>query len=142
MVRCAVLEGPGPRRARTPSKGIIPDFADLSTTNLGLGTPSLIKAVFSPRRERIQKNLFMRPAWDGVANVLTLFRQSMTTAIIMLAKKMTREQRLPFEVSIDPFFSEGNMAYLRRGIAALDAGQGVHKTMAELERMEREGHYD
>ena len=63
---------------------------------------------------------------------------TMTTAIIMLAKKMTREQRLPFEVSIDPFFSEGNMAYLRRGIAALDAGQGVHKTMAELERMERE----
>ena len=27
----------------------------------------------------------------------------MTTAITMLAKKMTREKRLPFEVSIDPF---------------------------------------
>ncbi len=63
---------------------------------------------------------------------------TMTTAITMLAKKMTREQRLPFEASIDPFFSESNMTYLRQGIAALNAGQGIHKTMSELERMENE----
>lgn len=38
---------------------------------------------------------------------------TMTTAVTMLAKKMTREQRLPFEVSKDPFYSEANMRYLR-----------------------------
>ena len=37
----------------------------------------------------------------------------MTTAITMLAKKMTREKRLPFEVSMDPFYSDENMARLR-----------------------------
>jgi len=63
---------------------------------------------------------------------------TMTTAIIMLAKKMTREKRLPFEVSVDPFFSESNMTYLREGIAELDAGKGVHKTIEELERMANE----
>jgi len=49
---------------------------------------------------------------------------TMTTAIIMLAKKMTREKRLPFEVSLDPFFSESNLAYLREDIAELNAGKG------------------
>ncbi len=63
---------------------------------------------------------------------------TMTTAIIMLAKKMTREKRLPFEVSLDPFFSESNLAYLREGIAELNAGKGIRKTMEELEIMENE----
>lgn len=49
--------------------------------------------------------------FDSVCSDLGL---SMTTAITMLAKKMTREKRLPFEVSIDPFYSEENMARLRQ----------------------------
>ena len=60
---------------------------------------------------------------------------TMTTAIIMLAKKMTREKRLPFEVSVDPFYSESNLTYLREGIGELDAGKGVRRTIEELERM-------
>ncbi len=31
---------------------------------------------------------------------------SMTTAFTIFAKKMTREKRIPFEVSVDPFYSE------------------------------------
>ncbi len=61
---------------------------------------------------------------------------SMTTAFTIFAKKMSREKRIPFEVSIDPFYGEKNMAFLKRGIAELDAGRGVRKTMAELEAME------
>ena len=30
----------------------------------------------------------------------------MSTAVIMLAKKMAREKRIPFEVSVDPFYSD------------------------------------
>ena len=53
---------------------------------------------------------------------------SMTTAIIMLAKKMTRENRLPFEVSIDPFYSDENMTRLRKSIAQMEATGGtVHE---------------
>ena len=46
----------------------------------------------------------------------------MTTAITMLAKKMTREKRLPFEVSVDPFYSEQNMAELKRRIESIENG--------------------
>lgn len=50
---------------------------------------------------------------------------SMTTAFTIFAKKMGRERRIPFEVSVGPFYSEENFAHLRRSAAALDAGRGV-----------------
>lgn len=50
---------------------------------------------------------------------------NMTTAFTIFAKKMSREKRIPFEVSVDPFYSEANMAHLRQGIEALDAGKGA-----------------
>ena len=45
--------------------------------------------------------------------------------ITMLAKKMTREQRLPFELSVDPFYSEQNQARLRKSIAEMEATGGT-----------------
>ena len=60
---------------------------------------------------------------------------TMTTAVTMLAKKMTREKRLPFEAYIDPFYSEADLADLLEGVAELDAGKGVRVTMEDLERM-------
>ena len=50
---------------------------------------------------------------------------SMSAAFTIFAKKMGREHRIPFEVSIDPFYCESNMEHLRRGIAALNACLGV-----------------
>ncbi len=58
---------------------------------------------------------------------------SMTAAFTIFAKKVSRERRIPFEVSADPFYSESNLAHLRRGIAALDAGQGVAHDLIEDE---------
>lgn len=56
---------------------------------------------------------------------------SMSAAFTIFAKKVGREKRIPFEVSVDPLYSESNMAHLRRGIAALNAGQGVeHEPIA------------
>lgn len=67
----------------------------------------------------------LKKDFDTVCNELGL---SMTTAITMLAKKMTRERRLPFEVSVDPFYSDENMARLRRSIAQMEATGGtVHE---------------
>ena len=63
---------------------------------------------------------------------------SMTTAFTIFAKKVSREKRIPFEVSVDPFYSESNMEPLRRSVAELDAGYVVVKTMEELEAMENE----
>ncbi|MEG2137986.1 MAG: type II toxin-antitoxin system RelB/DinJ family antitoxin, partial [Oscillospiraceae bacterium] len=56
---------------------------------------------------------------------------SMTNAFTVFAKKVSREKRIPFDVSIDPFFSQRNMAHLLRGVEALDAGQGVEHELLE-----------
>ncbi|MBR6701033.1 MAG: type II toxin-antitoxin system RelB/DinJ family antitoxin [Firmicutes bacterium] len=56
---------------------------------------------------------------------------NMTTAFTIFAKKMSRERRIPFEVSIDPFYSESNLEHLRRGIKALNEGKGVEHELIE-----------
>jgi len=63
---------------------------------------------------------------------------NMTTAITIFAKKMSRERRIPFEVSADPFYSESNQAELNRRIAEIESGNAkfIVKTIEELEAME------
>ena len=57
---------------------------------------------------------------------------SMTAAFTIFAKKVSREKRIPFEVALDPFYTESNMEHLRRGVAALNAGKGtVHEIIEE-----------
>lgn len=50
---------------------------------------------------------------------------SMTTAFTIFAKKMTREKRIPFDVSVDPFYSENNMAYLKKVVEDIESGKAV-----------------
>ena len=61
---------------------------------------------------------------------------SMSTAFTIFAKKVTREQRIPFEVSVDPFYSESNFRHQRESLDQLHRGDVVPKTMEELEAME------
>ena len=65
---------------------------------------------------------------ENVCNELGL---SMSAAFTIFAKKVGREHRIPFEISVDPFYSENNVAHLRRGIAALNAGRGVEHDIIE-----------
>ncbi len=39
---------------------------------------------------------------------------TVSTAFKIFAKKMIREQRIPFDVSIDNFYSEDNIRYLQK----------------------------
>jgi len=48
---------------------------------------------------------------------------SMTTAFTIFAVKVGREQKIPFEVAADPFYSEANMARLRKAIADVKSGK-------------------
>ena len=73
---------------------------------------------------RMDENL--KRDFDEICNELGL---SMTTAITMLAKKMTREKRIPFEVS---------MAALNDSIEEMRQGKTVTRTLEELEAMEHE----
>lgn len=67
----------------------------------------------------------LKHEFDRVCNDLGL---SMSTAVTILAKKMIRENRLPFDVSIDPFYSETNMDRLRKSIAQMESTGGtVHE---------------
>ena len=57
---------------------------------------------------------------------------TMTTAFCVFAKTAVRKQKLPFEIAVDPFYSDNNMAHLRRGIAALNAGKGAEHELIEV----------
>ena len=48
---------------------------------------------------------------------------SMTTAFTIFAKKVTREKRIPFDVSIDPFYSDKNIRYLADIASDVAAGR-------------------
>lgn len=82
---------------------------------------------------RMDENL--KRDFDAICNELGL---SMSTVVNVLAKKMTREKRVPFEVSIDPFFSDLNMQALNESIREKDQGKVVVKTMSELDEMANE----
>ena len=57
---------------------------------------------------------------------------SMTTAFTIFARKAVREQKIPFEITGDPFYSPANMARLRKAAAEMDAGAGsVHKLIED-----------
>ena len=63
---------------------------------------------------------------------------TMTTAFTIFAKKMSREKRIPFEVSVDPFYSENNIKILKESIKQLEKGEAVVKTLDELKELENE----
>ena len=56
-----------------------------------------------------------------------------TVAFNMFARAVLREKRLPFDVTTesDPFYSESNLAHLRRGVAALNSGKGLEHDIIE-----------
>lgn len=59
---------------------------------------------------------------------------TLSTAYTMLLKAIVRTRALPFPlVASDPFYSDSNMAHLRRGIEALDSGKGKEHELIEVD---------
>lgn len=59
---------------------------------------------------------------------------SMTTAFTIFATQVSREKRIPFEISADPFYSESNMKHLRSVISDIESGKSIlkeHKLIEE-----------
>lgn len=65
---------------------------------------------------------------------------NITTFFMIYAKKALRDRRIPFEITASPdvFYSESNMAQLKKADQQVKDGKVVIKTMEELEAMEIE----
>ncbi len=48
---------------------------------------------------------------------------TMTTAFCIFAKKVVMEQKIPFEISTDPFYSEVNMQRLDKALKDVEEGK-------------------
>lgn len=55
-----------------------------------------------------------------------------TSALLnVFVKKVIREQRIPFTIESDSFYSASNMEFLKEGIKQLNAGNGVMHELIE-----------
>ena len=61
----------------------------------------------------------------GMEAVCKELGMNMSTAFNIFAKKMKREKRIPFDVSVDPFYSAENMNYLKKVTTEIDSGEAV-----------------
>lgn len=61
---------------------------------------------------------------------------TMSSAISIFLTKVANERRIPFEITVDPFYSEENIKQIKESIKQLNEGRTVVKTMKELEAME------
>lgn len=58
---------------------------------------------------------------------------TMTTAFCIFAKKAVKEQRIPFEISADPFYSTANMERLEKAIKDAENGKLTVHELIEVE---------
>lgn len=58
---------------------------------------------------------------------------TMTTAFCIFAKKAVKEQRIPFEISADPFYSTANMERLEKAIKDAENGKVTVHELIEVE---------
>lgn len=58
---------------------------------------------------------------------------NMTTAFTMFTKAVVRQNKIPFEIVADPFYSEENQLHLQKAIADLEAGKGQIHELIEVD---------
>ncbi len=56
-------------------------------------------------------------------NVLDDLGLTLSAAITVFLKKVGREHRIPFDLSVDPFYSESNIRYLEQKMEDYKAGR-------------------
>ena len=71
----------------------------------------MIKIAQTPVNIRIDEELKKQ-----AESLFLEFGMNMTTAITIFIKAVVREQKIPFEIKADPFYSETNMKFLTKEI--------------------------
>jgi len=69
----------------------------------------------------------------GFENFCEQVGMNASVAVNMFVKTVIREQRLPFEVKADPFYSVANMERLERSVKQLKEGKGKAHELIEVE---------
>lgn len=87
----------------------------------------MAQAMINFRMDADEKNSF--------ENICSQLGISITAAFNIFTKKVIREKRIPFDVSIDPFYSESNMQHLSEITSEIDSGKAV---LQEHELLEAE----
>ncbi len=52
---------------------------------------------------------------------------NMTTAFTMFTKAVVHQNKIPFEISADPFYSESNMKILKQRMENIESGKSTLK---------------
>lgn len=52
---------------------------------------------------------------------------TMSSAINIFLTKVANEKRIPFEISVDPFYSEEHIAMLERRVADMKKRKNIHE---------------
>ena len=58
---------------------------------------------------------------------------TMTTAMCIFAKMAVREQRIPFEITADPFYSSANIERLEKAVKDVEEGKVTEHELIEVE---------
>ena len=75
----------------------------------------MAQTMINIRMDTDEKNSF-----EEVCDQLGL---TITAAFKMFAKKVIRERRIPFDLTLDPFYSGTNLHYLEKITSEIDSGK-------------------
>ena len=75
----------------------------------------MAQSMINIRMDTDEKNSF-----EDVCDQLGL---TITAAFKMFAKKVIRERRIPFDLTLDPFYNETNINYLEKITSEIDSGK-------------------
>ena len=73
------------------------------------------QSMINIRMDTDEKNSF-----EDVCNQLGI---TITAAFKIFAKKVIRERRIPFDLSLDPFYNDTNLHYLEKITGEIDSGK-------------------
>ena len=85
----------------------------------------MAQATLSVRLDRTDKEMFDEFCRSAGLNA--------SVAVNMFVKDVLRKQKIPFDISGDPFYSEANLRWLRHSAAQVEAGQLETHDLIEVE---------
>lgn len=77
---------------------------------------------------RIDENV--KENFEGILNDIGL---TMTSAFNIFAKAVIRQNKIPFELEADPFWSKENQEHIRKALQELEEGKFVEHELIEVD---------